>query len=46
MCVDVADVTATRKALEAVGPIDLLVNNAGIAKNAPFLDAKAEDFDM
>lgn len=42
---DVSDVEATKRAITAIGNVDLLVNNAGIAKNAPFLDATAEDFD-
>ncbi len=45
LCVDVGNVKATLKAFEGVGNIDLLVNNAGIARLAPFLDAKPDDFD-
>eukprot|EP00047_Mylnosiga_fluctuans_P003690 m.230387 g.230387 ORF g.230387 m.230387 type:complete len:257 (-) comp12054_c0_seq1:48-818(-) len=45
LCVDVANSEATRKALEAAGPIDLVVNNAGIARLEKFLTAKADDFD-
>ena len=45
MCVDLADWTATRQAVEALPPIDLLVNNAGIFIRDAFLDAKPEDFD-
>eukprot|EP00756_Hemistasia_phaeocysticola_P003442 Hpha_TRINITY_DN12245_c0_g1::TRINITY_DN12245_c0_g1_i1::g.17095::m.17095/K03331/DCXR; L-xylulose reductase len=44
--VDVADAEAFKRVLQKeAGPIDLLVNNAGIAQNAPFLDASAQDFD-
>eukprot|EP01065_Artemidia_motanka_P032143 TRINITY_DN39192_c0_g1_i1.p1 TRINITY_DN39192_c0_g1~~TRINITY_DN39192_c0_g1_i1.p1 ORF type:complete len:285 (+),score=89.35 TRINITY_DN39192_c0_g1_i1:67-855(+) len=42
---DVADPGALTAALTGAGPIDMLVNNAGIAKNAPFLEATAADFD-
>ena len=45
VCVDLADWDATKKAVEAIGPIDLLVNNAGISILDPFLDVKPEDFD-
>jgi L-xylulose reductase len=42
---DLADVTATRRAAETIGDIDLLVNNAGMVVLDPFLDATVEDFD-
>lgn len=45
LCVDVADVGATKAALESAGPIDLVVNNAGIARLQNFLDATSDDFD-
>ncbi|XP_076386311.1 L-xylulose reductase isoform X2 [Megachile rotundata] len=45
VCVDLRDWDATKKAVESVLPIDLLVNNAGVAHLKPFLDATAEDFD-
>ena len=31
VCVDVLDITETRDKLKDVGPVDLLVNNAGLA---------------
>jgi NAD(P)-dependent dehydrogenase (short-subunit alcohol dehydrogenase family) len=42
---DLADAAAARKAAGDVGPIDLLVNNAGVAILEPFLDASVEAFD-
>lgn len=45
VCVDIADVAATTAALEKAGPIDLLVNNAAIARLGNFLTFKPEDFD-
>uniref|UniRef100_A0A8C3A3U2 Dicarbonyl/L-xylulose reductase n=1 Tax=Cyclopterus lumpus TaxID=8103 RepID=A0A8C3A3U2_CYCLU len=38
VCVDLADWGATEAALQVVGPIDLLVNNAGCASLQPFLE--------
>ncbi len=35
---DLADVAATREAVAQAGPIDLLVNNAGITILQPFLE--------
>lgn len=43
--VDLADTAATRAAALAAQPIDLLVNNAGIARLQPFLDLDVEAFD-
>lgn len=43
--VDLEDWEATRKAVEGVGHIDLLVNNAGINVLESFLDIKQESFD-
>lgn len=43
--VDLADAAAARQAALAAQPIDLLVNNAGIARLQPFLDADVEAFD-
>ncbi|MCC7144956.1 MAG: glucose 1-dehydrogenase [Phycisphaeraceae bacterium] len=42
---DLADANAARRAAEAAGPIDLLVNNAGISIPQPFLDQSVEAFD-
>ncbi|EZA57458.1 L-xylulose reductase, partial [Ooceraea biroi] len=46
ICVDLRDWDATRKAVESVLPIDLLVNNAGLSILAPFLDVTPESFDL
>ncbi len=43
---DLADPDAARKAAEAAGPIDLLVNNAGVAVLEKFLDVTVEGFDQ
>ena len=46
LCVDLADWDATRKAVEGVGNIDLLVNNAGISIGLGLcLEASPDDFD-
>ena len=45
VCVDLGDWDATRKVVKSVLPIDMLVNNAGVAILNPFLTAKPEDFD-
>ena len=46
ICVDLGDWEATRKAVQSVLPVDLLVNNAAVAKLNPFLDATEEEFDL
>ena len=45
VCVDLCDWNATKRAVQSVLPIDLLVNNAGVAHLKPFLDSTSEDFD-
>ncbi|XP_063817303.1 L-xylulose reductase-like [Pseudophryne corroboree] len=45
VCVDLGDWSATEAALNSVGPIDLLVNNAGVALLQPFLKITQEAFD-
>lgn len=45
LVLDVADVAATRDAIEAAAPFDVLVNNAGTNRPAPFLDVTMEDYD-
>lgn len=43
--VDLADHEATRKAVAAILPIHALVNNAGVAHLASFLDMEMDAFD-
>ncbi|WP_288037187.1 SDR family oxidoreductase [Acidiphilium sp.] len=43
--VDLADAAAATALAEAALPVDALVNNAGIAELAPFVDTTAEMFD-
>lgn len=43
---ELGDAQAARKAAEDAGPIDLLVNNAGIAVIQPFLEASVEGWDQ
>jgi NAD(P)-dependent dehydrogenase (short-subunit alcohol dehydrogenase family) len=45
LAVDLADVARTRAAVQAALPVDRLVNNAGIVRTAPFIEATVEDFD-
>ncbi|XP_002731193.1 L-xylulose reductase-like [Saccoglossus kowalevskii] len=45
IAVDLADWDATQKAVESIGPIDLLVNNAGINIPEPMLEIKKESYD-
>ena len=42
---DVTDLDAVRRAITAAEPFDVLVNNAGTNRPAPFVDVKIEDFD-
>ncbi|CAN9508715.1 unnamed protein product [Ophioblennius macclurei] len=45
VCVDLSDWAATEAALQDVGPVTLLVNNAACANLQPFLEVTAEQFD-
>ncbi|XP_044156179.1 L-xylulose reductase-like [Bufo gargarizans] len=45
VCVDLVDWPATEAALGSVGPVDLLVNNAGIAEKQSFLEMTQDSFD-
>ena len=45
MVIDVTDLAAMRAAIAAAAPFDVLVNNAGTNRPAPFLEVKVEDFD-
>jgi L-xylulose reductase len=42
---DLSDWEGTRKAVEGVGPVHLLVNSAGVAAITPFLDVKKSELD-
>ncbi|XP_074080959.1 L-xylulose reductase [Macrotis lagotis] len=42
LCVDLGDWEATEQAMSNIGPVDLLVNNAGIALLQPFLEVTKE----
>jgi len=42
---DLADAEAARRGAEEAGPVELLVNNAGISIPQPFLETTAEAFD-
>jgi NAD(P)-dependent dehydrogenase (short-subunit alcohol dehydrogenase family) len=43
---DVRDVDAVRTAVAAQAAFDILINNAGTNRPAPFIDVKVEDFDF
>lgn len=45
ICLDLRDWDSTRKAAEGCGPVDLLVNCAGIAILQPFGQVQEKDFD-
>jgi NAD(P)-dependent dehydrogenase (short-subunit alcohol dehydrogenase family) len=46
LTLDVRDVAAVQKAIDAQEAFDILVNNAGTNRPAPFVDVKVEDFDF
>jgi NAD(P)-dependent dehydrogenase (short-subunit alcohol dehydrogenase family) len=45
LVLDVTDLEAVRLAIEKAPPFEILVNNAGSNRPAPFIDVKIEDFD-
>ena len=45
VCVNLTDWENTQRAVQSLGPIDLLVNNAGITEIVPFLDVTMDGFD-
>jgi NAD(P)-dependent dehydrogenase (short-subunit alcohol dehydrogenase family) len=45
LVLDVTDLAATRAAIAAREPFNILVNNAGTNRPAPFVDVTSEDFD-
>jgi NAD(P)-dependent dehydrogenase (short-subunit alcohol dehydrogenase family) len=46
LALDVRDVNAVKKAIAEQSPFEILVNNAGTNRPAPFVDVKIEDFDF
>ncbi len=46
LTLDVRDVEAVKTAIAAQQPFDILINNAGTNRPAPFVDVKVEDFDF
>jgi NAD(P)-dependent dehydrogenase (short-subunit alcohol dehydrogenase family) len=46
LTLDVRDVDAVKAAIAAQAPFDILINNAGTNRPAPFIDVKVEDFDF
>lgn len=44
LALDVTDADSIRQAVDAAGPIDVLVNNAGVALTKPFLDLTDADW--
>jgi NAD(P)-dependent dehydrogenase (short-subunit alcohol dehydrogenase family) len=46
LTLDVRDVDAVRAAIAGQEPFDILLNNAGTNRPAPFVDVKVEDFDL
>jgi NAD(P)-dependent dehydrogenase (short-subunit alcohol dehydrogenase family) len=46
LMLDVRDVEATAKTIAAQPSFDILINNAGTNRPAPFTDVKVEDFDF
>src|SRR6185437_4975804 len=46
LALDVRDVEATQKTIAAQQPFDILINNAGTNRPAPFVDVKVDDFDF
>ncbi|XP_033321445.2 L-xylulose reductase [Megalopta genalis] len=46
ICVNLLDWEASRRAIQKVLPIDLLVNNAAVAVLQPFMEVTEQDFDL
>nr|MDJ0994518.1 SDR family oxidoreductase [Dinoroseobacter sp.] len=43
--IDVTDVQSVKEAAEAIGPVDVLINNSGISSEAPLVHTNEEDWD-
>lgn len=46
LVLDVAEVESARLAIGKAGPFEILVNNAGTARHAPFTEVTIEDYDL
>ena len=46
LTLDVRDIEAVKTTISARAPFDILINNAGTNRPAPFVDVKVEDFDF
>ena len=46
LALDMTDLPAVAKAVDAAAPFDILLNNAGTSRHAMFLDVKPEDYDF
>lgn len=42
---DISDIEATSAAIDAIRPLDIFVNSAGLARHAPAIETASEDFD-
>ena len=42
---DISDIEATSAAIDAIRPLDIFVNSAGLARHAPATETASEDFD-
>lgn len=45
VCVDVSDIESMRRAISGVGPVELLVNNAGVSALQSFLEVTEDQYD-
>lgn len=45
LALDIADIPALRESIASLGPLDVLVNAAGLARHSPALDTTEADFD-
>ena len=45
MAGDIADVASTKAMIDSLGPFDIMVNSAGLARHGPSLDTNEEDFE-
>lgn len=45
VCVDLSDWEATRRLVDSIGHVDMLINNAGLAICESFLEMTPESFD-